>query len=197
MPRRPRFRPPEPHWPPIPPRTAWTHVLSWDGTIWTLQQAGSATAVSLGDRLTAAILKQNLPAGAKLWVKPSAVARTGREDQAGERERRSARGEPGRRELRANRGPDRGWARIRVVPQERAGGRAAFAQCAAAQPRLLGDLALPCADRLGARGQRRRPRSRQRQTEQLLVAARQGARMARTGQQPRRCLRRRVTTRWP
>jgi Caspase domain len=51
-----------------PAEQQWTHVLSWDGTNWTLQQAGSNTPVSLGAQLTADAIKKNLPAGAKLWV---------------------------------------------------------------------------------------------------------------------------------
>ncbi len=46
----------------------WTHVLSWDGKNWTLQQAGSSSTVSLGAPLAADVLKQHLPAGAKLWA---------------------------------------------------------------------------------------------------------------------------------
>ena len=51
-----------------PAEQQWTHVLSWDGTNWTLQKAGSSSPVSLGAPLTADALKQHLPAGAKLWV---------------------------------------------------------------------------------------------------------------------------------
>ena len=51
-----------------PAEQQWTHMLSWDGTNWTLQQAGTTTPVSLGAPLTADALKQHLPAGAKLWV---------------------------------------------------------------------------------------------------------------------------------
>jgi hypothetical protein len=51
-----------------PAEQQWTHVLSWDGTNWTLQQAGSTTMVSLGAPLTADAIKKDLPAGAKLWV---------------------------------------------------------------------------------------------------------------------------------
>jgi hypothetical protein len=51
-----------------PAEQPWTHVLSWDGSNWTLQQAGTAAPVSLGASLTADGLKKNLPAGAKLWV---------------------------------------------------------------------------------------------------------------------------------
>ncbi|MGD0859053.1 MAG: caspase family protein [Terracidiphilus sp.] len=51
-----------------PAEEPWTHILCWDGTNWTLQQAGAASAISLGAPLTAQTLKQHLPAGAKLWV---------------------------------------------------------------------------------------------------------------------------------
>jgi hypothetical protein len=51
-----------------PAEEPWTHILSWDGTNWTLQQAGAASAISLGVPLTAQALKQHLPAGAKLWA---------------------------------------------------------------------------------------------------------------------------------
>ena len=51
-----------------PAEEPWTHVLSWDGTNWTLQQAGAASAINLGAPLTVQDLKQHLPAGAKLWV---------------------------------------------------------------------------------------------------------------------------------
>ena len=51
-----------------PAEAPWTHILCWDGTNWTLQQAGAATSISLGAPLTAQALKQHLPAGAKLWV---------------------------------------------------------------------------------------------------------------------------------
>jgi len=51
-----------------PSEQPWTHVLSWNGTNWTLQQAGSATSINLGAPLTADAVKKNLPASAKLWV---------------------------------------------------------------------------------------------------------------------------------
>jgi hypothetical protein len=51
-----------------PAEQQWTHVLSWDGTNWTLQKGGTTTPLSLGAPLTANAIKQNLPAGAKLWV---------------------------------------------------------------------------------------------------------------------------------
>jgi hypothetical protein len=46
----------------------WTHILSWNGTAWMLQQAGASAPVSFGPTLTSAILKQKVPADAKLWV---------------------------------------------------------------------------------------------------------------------------------
>ncbi len=51
-----------------PAEQQWSHVLSWDGSHWTLQQAGTGSPVNLGAPLTAQALKQNLPAGAKLWA---------------------------------------------------------------------------------------------------------------------------------
>jgi Caspase domain len=51
-----------------PAEQPWTHVLSWDGSNWTLQQAGTAAPITLGASLTADAIKKNLPAGAKLWV---------------------------------------------------------------------------------------------------------------------------------
>ncbi len=51
-----------------PAEEQWTHVLSWDGTSWTLQKGGTTSPVSLGAPLTTDAIKQNLPAGAKLWV---------------------------------------------------------------------------------------------------------------------------------
>jgi hypothetical protein len=51
-----------------PAEQPWTHVLSWGGTHWTLQVPGEKAGVNLGAPLTAAAIKQNLPAGAKLWV---------------------------------------------------------------------------------------------------------------------------------
>ena len=46
----------------------WTHVLSWDGAHWALQQGGTASPVDLGARLTADALRQHLPAGSRLWA---------------------------------------------------------------------------------------------------------------------------------
>ena len=46
----------------------WTHILCWDGKNWTLQKAGAPSPTILGPQLTADVLKQHLPAGAKLWA---------------------------------------------------------------------------------------------------------------------------------
>ena len=51
-----------------PAEEPWTHVLSWDGKNWTLQQAGAPSSTVLGAQLTADALKQHLPADAKLWA---------------------------------------------------------------------------------------------------------------------------------
>ena len=51
-----------------PAEQQWTHVLSWDGSHWTLQQAGSTSQANLGAPLSSQAIKQSLPAGAKLWV---------------------------------------------------------------------------------------------------------------------------------
>jgi len=51
-----------------PAEQAWDYVINWDGAHWTLQKAGSTATMNLGAPLTAAAIKQNLPAGAKLWI---------------------------------------------------------------------------------------------------------------------------------
>ncbi|MGD0800995.1 MAG: caspase family protein [Terracidiphilus sp.] len=51
-----------------PAEQPWTHILCWDGSNWTLQQAGSLASISLGGQLTAQALKQHLLPEAKLWV---------------------------------------------------------------------------------------------------------------------------------
>jgi hypothetical protein len=43
-------------------------MVSWDGTKWTLQQAGAPSPTPLGATLTSAVVHQKVPAGAKLWV---------------------------------------------------------------------------------------------------------------------------------
>jgi hypothetical protein len=50
-----------------PASDQWTHILSWDGKNWTLQQAGAPSPTPLGATLTAGTL-HHIPAGAKLWV---------------------------------------------------------------------------------------------------------------------------------
>jgi len=51
-----------------PAEEPWTHMLSWDGAHWILQQAGSPQTVLLGAELTVDALKHRMTAGAKLWV---------------------------------------------------------------------------------------------------------------------------------
>lgn len=51
-----------------PAEEPWTHVLGWDGKNWTIEKAGDSSAADLGPQLKTDVLKQNLPAGAKLWV---------------------------------------------------------------------------------------------------------------------------------
>jgi len=51
-----------------PAEEPWTHILCWDGKNWTLQKAGAPSPTILGAQLTASALKQQLPAGAKLWI---------------------------------------------------------------------------------------------------------------------------------
>ncbi|HEY1502075.1 MAG TPA: caspase family protein [Acidobacteriaceae bacterium] len=50
-----------------PAEDPWTHILSWDGTNWTLQQAGAPSPVPLGSTMTPAALKK-IPSDARLWV---------------------------------------------------------------------------------------------------------------------------------
>ncbi len=51
-----------------PAEEPWTHVLSWDGSQWTLQKAGATSATKLGVPLSADALRRNLPTSAKLWA---------------------------------------------------------------------------------------------------------------------------------
>lgn len=51
-----------------PAEEQWTHMLSWNGSTWSLQQAGATTPVPLGPQLTADALKKNISTGAKIWV---------------------------------------------------------------------------------------------------------------------------------
>lgn len=50
-----------------PAEEPWTHLLSWDGTKWILQQAGAPSPTPLGATLNAVVLRK-IPASAKLWV---------------------------------------------------------------------------------------------------------------------------------
>ncbi len=51
-----------------PAEEPWTHILNWDGKNWTFQKAGEPSPTVLGPQLTGDLLKEHLPAGAKLWV---------------------------------------------------------------------------------------------------------------------------------
>jgi hypothetical protein len=51
-----------------PAEDPWTHILSWDGTNWTLQAAGAPSPTRLGATLNPKMLQQQIPAGAKLWI---------------------------------------------------------------------------------------------------------------------------------
>lgn len=51
-----------------PAEEPWTHILSWDGTNWTLQRAAAPAAIHLGPKLIAPVLKEHLSVDAKLWV---------------------------------------------------------------------------------------------------------------------------------
>lgn len=51
-----------------PAEEQWTHVLSWDGTHWTLQQSGASAPKLLDAPLTAKALRAQLPPGARLWA---------------------------------------------------------------------------------------------------------------------------------
>jgi len=51
-----------------PAVSLWTDMLSWDGTDWLLQHAGTTSNTRLGPALTADTLKRTLPAAARIWV---------------------------------------------------------------------------------------------------------------------------------
>ena len=51
-----------------PVEEAWTDMLSWDGTEWSLQHAGTNSSVSIGPTLTSEALKKNTPSNAKVWI---------------------------------------------------------------------------------------------------------------------------------
>jgi hypothetical protein len=50
-----------------PASSPWTDLLSWNGTAWALQHAGSADSVTLGASLTSDALHR-IPASARVWV---------------------------------------------------------------------------------------------------------------------------------
>jgi hypothetical protein len=51
-----------------PSREAWSHLISWDGSQWTLQKAGVRGADPLAVTLTADLIKHKLPKEAVLWL---------------------------------------------------------------------------------------------------------------------------------
>ena len=51
-----------------PAEEQWTHVLSWDGANWVLQESGKRSSLPLGVQLSVGALQQHLPSGAKLWI---------------------------------------------------------------------------------------------------------------------------------
>ena len=139
-----------------PAEEPWTHVLSWDGTSWMLQKAGAASPVSLGAPLTADALKQHLPAGAKLWANLPPSREMAAELAPAADSALQMTGKMADRALRPRRRADSQGPRVRLVPQERAGGRPAFAGCARAQSGLFHQFPVSRAQRLGFLGRRRR-----------------------------------------
>jgi hypothetical protein len=51
-----------------PAEQPWTHILLWNSDDWILQKAGETDGTELGWTLTASVLKQHVPPGAKVWV---------------------------------------------------------------------------------------------------------------------------------
>ncbi|HVT96019.1 MAG TPA: caspase family protein, partial [Acidobacteriaceae bacterium] len=51
-----------------PAEEQWTHLLSWNGNSWTLQQAGADSSIKLGPILNSDTLRQKVPSRAKLWI---------------------------------------------------------------------------------------------------------------------------------
>ena len=138
-----------------PAEQPWTHILSWDGTNWTLQQAGSAAPVSARRAAHCRCHQEKPSCRREALGQSSAVTGAGREAQAHrQRQRRSNRKQHVSRALRAHRRPHCRWAGIRLVSQERVGRRTALAECATAQSRLLRHIAISGAHGLGSRRQR-------------------------------------------
>jgi hypothetical protein len=51
-----------------PAEQPWTYMVSWNGTNWVAQHTGEPKSVEIGATLTAAALKKQIPAGAKVWM---------------------------------------------------------------------------------------------------------------------------------
>ncbi len=51
-----------------PAEEQWTHMLSWNGSNWILQKSGESNGFELGAKPLAAVLKQQVPSGSKVWV---------------------------------------------------------------------------------------------------------------------------------
>jgi hypothetical protein len=51
-----------------PARQPWTHVLLWNSDDWILLRAGQTDGEELGWTLTAKVLRQHVPPGAKVWI---------------------------------------------------------------------------------------------------------------------------------
>jgi len=126
-----------------PAEQPWTHVLSWDGTNWTLQQAGSPTSTNLGAPLTADAVKKNLPPA----LSCGSIFRPRRSWP--QRSRRPAPTAPFKSPAiclsRTTRSPASSPPMVRLTPGiTRANcGWTALAQLRPAQPRLFGFLAVP------------------------------------------------------
>ena len=165
-----------------PAEEPWTHILCWDGTNWTLQQAGAASLISLGAPLTAQALEAASSRRRQALGQPAALAGVGRQARAGRpQQRRSGRARSGRRPLRPGRRAHRRWTCLRLVPQERAGSRPARIRQHPPQPRLLRDLAVSGAQRLGADRRRERSRPGRSGAQQVRIAVGQGTWLAGTG----------------
>ena len=171
-----------------PAEQQWTHILSWDGTNWTIQKAGSATPISLGAPLSADAIKKNLPAGAKLWVNLPPSQAVGRKTQAcWQRQRRSGRKQ--RCLSRTTRSPA---SSLPMVPLTPGITRASWLpdRPRPMRPRTalaaLPHRSIPVRTDWVPIGSCLRHRCRRQQTEPLFIASRQGPWLARAGQQPRR-----------
>ena len=148
-----------------PAEQQWTHVLSWDGTNWTIQTGRLGRfPVNLGAPLTADAIKKNLDATAKLWVNlPPSQELAAKLKPTGSDSAVQIAGNLSLRALCPHRRAHCRRSRLRLVPQERTRRRTAVAQCAATQSRLLSHVAISRAHRLGARRLRFCDRCRRRQ----------------------------------